>query len=375
MHQAGGARRGTMAAVLGLATAEVEAACREASIGDAVAVPANLNAPDQTVISGDPDAVTRAGDACKRRGAKRVIPLKVSGAFHSSLMAPAANQLRVALEHAPFRDPAFPVVANATAEPVRDATRARRLLADQLTAPVRWVACMQRAAELGGALDGTRFIEIGPGNVLAGDGDRAQQTAQALGDGTGRGYACDVADARQVETVVAAVEQDFGHVDVLVNNAGTTRDNLLFRIGEEDWDTVLDTNLKGAFLVTKHAARGMIKRRWGRIVNITSVVGIAGNKGQSNYTASKAGLIGFTKAVSKELASRNVLVNAVAPGFIDTELTRAITGEAREALIGAIPLGRLGEGREVAAAVLFLASDFASYITGQVLVVDGGMVL
>jgi len=169
MHQAGTARPGTMAAVLGLATAEVEAACREASTGDAVAVPANLNAPDQTVISGDPDAVTRAGEACKRRGAKRVIPLKVSGAFHSSLMAPAANQLRVVLEHAPFRDPAFPVVANATAEPVRDAARARRLLADQLTAPVRWVDCMRRAAELGGGEEGggTRFIEIGPGNVLA----------------------------------------------------------------------------------------------------------------------------------------------------------------------------------------------------------------
>jgi len=162
---------------------------------------------------------------------------------------------------------------------------------------------------------------------------------------------------------------------VLINNAGTTRDNLLFRIGEEDWDTVLNTNLKGAFLVTKHAARGMIKRRWGRIINITSVVGISGNKGQANYTASKAGLIGFTKSVSKELASRNVLVNAVAPGFIDTELTRKITGGARETLLRAIPLGRLGEGADVAAAVVFLASEFASYITGQVLVVDGGMVL
>ena len=138
---------------------------------------------------------------------------------------------------------------------------------------------------------------------------------------------------------------------------------------------MLDTNLKGAFLMTKHAARGMIKRRWGRIINITSVVGIAGNKGQANYTASKAGLIGFTKAVSKELASRQVLVNAVAPGFIDTELTRAISPEAREELIKAIPLGRLGQGQDVAAAVLFLASDFASYITGQLLVVDGGMVL
>jgi [acyl-carrier-protein] S-malonyltransferase len=166
MQQAGTARPGTMAAVLGLATAEVEAACRAASTGDAVVVAANLNAPDQTVISGDPAAVAKAGEACKARGAKRVIPLKVSGAFHSSLMAPAANQLRVALERAPFRDPVFPVIANATAEPVRDAARARRLLADQLTAPVQWVACVQRGAELAGA--GARFIELGPGNVLAG---------------------------------------------------------------------------------------------------------------------------------------------------------------------------------------------------------------
>ena len=211
--------------------------------------------------------------------------------------------------------------------------------------------------------------------VLARDGDNAQQAASALGDGTGRGYACDVRDAGQVESVVATIEREFGRIDILVNNAGTTRDNLLFRIGEEDWDTVLDTNLKGAFLVTKQAARGMIKRRWGRVINITSIVGLAGNKGQANYTASKAGLIGFTKAVSKELASRNVLVNAVAPGFIDTELTRNINPDARKALIGAIPLGRLGQGTDVAAAVLFLVSDFASYITGQVLVVDGGMVL
>lgn len=166
MQQAGAARPGTMAAVLGLPTADVEAACRDASSGGAVAVPANLNAPDQTVISGDPDAVTKAGAACKARGAKRVVPLKVSGAFHSPLMAPAANHLLQALERAPIKDPAFPVIANATAEPVRDAARARRLLADQLTAPVRWVACMQRAVELAG--EGARFVEIGPGNVLAG---------------------------------------------------------------------------------------------------------------------------------------------------------------------------------------------------------------
>ena len=165
MHQAGAARPGTMAVVLGLATAEVEAACREASRDGRVAVAANLNAPDQTVISGDPEAVVRAGEACKARGAKRVLPLKVSGAFHSPLMAPAAAPLSAALESAPWREPEFPVVANATAEPVRTAVAARELLAAQLTAPVRWVACMQRAAELAGP--GARFLEIGPGTVLA----------------------------------------------------------------------------------------------------------------------------------------------------------------------------------------------------------------
>jgi [acyl-carrier-protein] S-malonyltransferase len=165
MHEAGSARPGTMAAVLGLATAEVEAACRDATAGGQVAVAANLNAPDQTVISGDPEAVSRAGEGCRTRGARRVIPLKVSGAFHSPLMAPAADRLLGALRAAPFREPAFPVVANATAEPVRTADRARALLAEQLTAPVRWVACMETAARLA---PGARFVEAGPGTVLAG---------------------------------------------------------------------------------------------------------------------------------------------------------------------------------------------------------------
>ncbi|HMA42419.1 MAG TPA: ACP S-malonyltransferase [Gemmatimonadales bacterium] len=166
MYQAGTERRGTMAAVLGLPAAQVEEACAAASSQDDVAVAANLNAPDQTVISGDPDAVHKAGELCKAKGAKRVITLKVSGAFHSPLMAPAANALRLALDKAEFAEPAFPVVANATAEAVKDAARARRTLADQLTAPVRWVECMQHAARLAG--EGARFIEIGPGQVLAG---------------------------------------------------------------------------------------------------------------------------------------------------------------------------------------------------------------
>lgn len=182
MQKAGEERPGTMAAVLGLATKEVEAACEEASRQASVAVAANINAPDQTVISGDPDAVTRAGQACKQRGAKRVIALNVSGAFHSPLMGPAKNHLQLALDRAPFRDPAFPVVANATAEAVKDAGRARRLLADQLTAPVRWVECMQHAARVGG--DGARFIEIGPGAVLAGLLKRIVPEANVVSLGT-----------------------------------------------------------------------------------------------------------------------------------------------------------------------------------------------
>ncbi len=182
MHKAGTERRGTMAAVLGLPTAEVEAACTAASSSGAVVVPANLNAPDQTVISGDPGAVAKAGEACKARGAKRVMPLKVSGAFHSPLMAPAANALRLALDKADFGEPAFPVIANATAEAVKDAARARRTLADQLTAPVRWVECMQRAAEIAG--EGARFIEIGPGAVLAGLARRIVPGADVVSLGT-----------------------------------------------------------------------------------------------------------------------------------------------------------------------------------------------
>jgi len=182
MQKAGEERPGTMAAVLGLATKEVEAACQETSQQASIAVAANINAPDQTVISGDPDAVTRAGEACKKRGAKRVIPLKVSGAFHSPLMGSAKNHLQLALERAAFRDPAFPVVANATAEAVKDAARARRLLSDQLTAAVRWVECMQHAARMGG--EGARFVEIGPGAVLAGLLKRIVPQANVVSLGT-----------------------------------------------------------------------------------------------------------------------------------------------------------------------------------------------
>ncbi len=220
-----------------------------------------------------------------------------------------------------------------------------------------------------------RFVEAGAKVALvARHRDALQDTASDLGD-KAFPFVADVADSESIRETVSAVEQDIGPIDILVNNAGVTRDGVLVRVSEEDWDRVLDTNLKGAFNTTKVVARGMMKRRWGRVINITSVVGVIGNRGQVNYAASKAGLIGFTKSIAKELASRNILANAIAPGFMDTNMTRDLSDEQRDALLSQIPLGKLGTGDDVASVALFLASEMASYITGQVLVVDGGMVM
>ena len=219
------------------------------------------------------------------------------------------------------------------------------------------------------------LLESGARVAICGrDLAKAQAVAAELGDGA-KGFACDVGDSAQVQQLVADVEAAFGQLDILVNNAGLTRDNLVMRLKDDDWDAVLDANLRGAFVAIRAASRGMMKRRWGRIVNIASIVGLVGNPGQSNYAASKAGLIGLTKSVAKELASRNILVNAVAPGFVETDMTLAMTTEARAALAGQIPLTRLGTPADIAGAVVFLCSDAGSYITGQVLVVDGGMVM
>jgi len=174
---------------------------------------------------------------------------------------------------------------------------------------------------------------------------------------------------------VEEVEQALGRVDVLVNNAGLTRDNLLMRLKDDDWDAVLNANLRGAFATCRAATRGMMKRRWGRIINVASVVGLTGNKGQANYAASKAGLIGMTKSIAKELGSRNILANVVAPGFIETDMTAAMTPEARATLGAGIPLERLGSPDDIASMVAVLASDLTAYVTGQVFVVDGGLVM
>jgi len=210
--------------------------------------------------------------------------------------------------------------------------------------------------------------------VVGRDLARAEEAATAIGNNA-NGFAADVGDTAAVAKLVSDVEAAFGSIDILVNNAGITRDNLVMRLKDEDWDAVIDANLRGAFAAIRAASRGMMKRRSGRIVNVASIVGIIGNKGQANYAASKGGLIALTKSVAKELASRNILVNAVAPGFIETEMTAAMTPEARTALGQQIPLERLGTVADVASAVSFLVSDHASYITGQVFVVDGGMVM
>ena len=210
--------------------------------------------------------------------------------------------------------------------------------------------------------------------VVGRDKARAEAVAAEIGRGAA-GFAADVADTGAVTTLISDVEKAFGGIDILVNNAGLTRDNLVMRLKDEDWNDVLNANLRGAFAAIRAASRGMMKKRSGRIINMASIVGLTGNKGQANYAASKAGLIALTKSVAKELGSRNILVNAIAPGFIETEMTAAMTSEARLALSGLIPLERLGRPEDIAAAVVFLASDHASYITGQVIVVDGGMVM
>ncbi len=219
-------------------------------------------------------------------------------------------------------------------------------------------------AKQGATVVGTATSEQGATGI-------SQALAQAGAKGAGR--VLNVRDAAQADALVAAMQKEFGDIAILVNNAGITRDNLALRMKDAEWDDVLDTNLKAVFRLSRAVMRGMMKARWGRIVNITSVVGASGNAGQANYAAAKAGVVGLTKSLARELGSRGITVNCVAPGFIDTDMTRALAEAQRSALLGQIPLGRLGEPADIAAAVAYLASPAAGYITGCVLHVNGGM--
>jgi 3-oxoacyl-[acyl-carrier protein] reductase len=219
------------------------------------------------------------------------------------------------------------------------------------------------------------FVAAGDQVIITGTkAETAEKVAQELGHDS-VGLALDVANADSVTQSIDLAVKLTGRLDVVVNNAGITRDGLLLRMDPDDWDAVLDTNLRGAFLVTKAASRIMLKQRSGRIINISSIIGLIGNAGQANYSAAKAGLIGFTKACAKEFASRGITVNAVAPGYIDTDMTRDLPEAARTALSEKIPLGRTGSPADVASVVRFLASAEAGYITGQVVAVDGGLTM
>lgn len=202
----------------------------------------------------------------------------------------------------------------------------------------------------------------------------ATSAAQALGGGA-RGYACDVSDSASVDALFAKIVEEMGTPAVLINNAGITKDTLMLRMKDEDWDRVIDVNLKGTFLCIRAVTKAMMKARYGRIVNLSSVIGLHGAAGQVNYAASKAGIIGLTMSVAKELGSRNITCNAVAPGFIETEMTDNLPAEFKEHVVKNAPAGRLGTGTDIAAAVLFFASEEAAYVTGQTLTVDGGLML
>ena len=198
------------------------------------------------------------------------------------------------------------------------------------------------------------------------------QTLKDVG-ATAKTYEANVTDKNQVEALFKAIEEEWGGVDILINNAGITRDGLIMRMTEEQWDAVIDVNLKGTFLCTHAAVRSMMRKRWGRIVNLSSVVALGGNPGQANYAASKAGIIGFTRTLSKELASRNITVNAVAPGFIGTDMVDTLSDDMKKAVMARIPMGRFGNAEDVAGVVAFLSSEDASYVTGQVVGIDGGL--
>ncbi|KAF4530786.1 hypothetical protein B566_EDAN018803 [Ephemera danica] len=405
--------------------------CRQAAAESGEVVEAaNFNDPKQTVISGSKAGVAKACEVLKAMGAKRTLPLPVSAPFHCSLMKPAAERLRERLSGVALMAPVIAVVNNVDVSSPTEPAAVADALYRQAFGAVRW-------AELVAALQArgiTHFVECGPGRVLAGilagrmqglpgmsevrevrevsEVSAARSIALVTGASRGIGRAIsqalaqaghlvigtattpagaesisevlkafsgcagiclNVTDAAACDAALDSILKQHGGLHVLVNNAGITRDTLAMRMKDDDWDAVLDTNLKAVFRLSRAVMRPMMKQRFGRIINITSVVGASGNAGQANYAAAKAGVAGLTRALARELGSRNITVNCVAPGFIATDMTDALADTQKAALLQTIPLGRLGSPQEVAHAVTFLASPLAGYITGEQLHVNGGM--
>ena len=435
MQEAVPVGQGGMAAILGLDGEAVLLGCAQArELSGEVVEAVNFNDPKQTVIAGSKAGVEKGMEILKAAGAKRALPLPVSAPFHSSLMKPAAERLKVALEAIDFQPLLFPVINNVDVATPQGADALRDALYRQAYQPVRWVELVQAIAGRGM----TQVIECGPGRVLAGmvkridanlgstsvfdpaslaearsqigapcmsnrialvtgatrgigaaiatrlvetdhfvvgtatSAEGASKIQVALGE-RGLGVVLNVTDAAACEALVNQLVTERGGLHVLVNNAGITRDTLALRLKDEDWDAVLDTNLKSVFRLCRLAIKPMMKQRHGRIVSITSVVGASGNAGQANYAAAKAGLAGMSRALAREVGSRGITVNCVAPGFIATDMTAGLPEAQQQALLAQIPLGRLGEAREVAEAVAFLASPNGGYVTGSELHVNGGM--
>jgi len=427
---------GAMAALMGIDLPIAEQVCAEAAQGEVVGV-ANINSPGQIVVAGHRTAVERAVAGAGARGGKKSVILPVSAPFHCALMKPAADRLAAELDRVAVSTPRIRIVRNVDGGVTTSADEVKPFLVQQVASPVRWTDCTGHRVPRGGPGAGAdrpaqahprrRARPPGGGPCLAGQGGGrpgrgpgvseaktlAGKVAIVTGGNRGIGLAiarllaedgasvvvsgrdaarleatvkeleslgapamavaADAAKREDADRLVEATRERFGRIDVLVNNAGITRDQLLVRMKDDDWDQVLDTNLRGVFLMTRAVGKVMMRQKSGRIINIASAAGAMGNPGQVNYSAAKAGVIGLTKAAGRELAHWNILVNAVAPGLIETDMAASIPAEAREAMLQQVPLKRIGQGREVAEVVRFLAGDGASYITGQTIHVNGGL--
>ena len=370
MEEAAAGRPSAMVAVLGLDRAALQEACDEASARGCVVI-ANYNCPGQLVLGGEKAAVEAASALAKEKGARRCLPHGRNGAGRAGGDRPGQGPQRLCEENRPGAAGVRRGDCGGAGTADGDPQRSIAMNFSEKTAVVTGGSRgLGRAICLELARGGANVVLCYAGNEAA-----ANETVAACESLGAKAVAirCDVSKEDEVKALMDAALKTFGRIDILVNNAGITKDGLLLMMKPEDFDAVIAANLRGAFLCMKAVARQMVKQRYGRIVNLSSVVGLRGNAGQVNYAASKAGVIGMTKSLAKELAGRNITVNTVAPGFIDTDMTAALTETAKNAALGSIPMGRMGTPENVAKAVAFLADEDAGYITGQVLAVDGGM--